>query len=150
MAANYEVGVGEGRLSKKLDEVTAAPQCYLITVALGFPLRRGGYGGGSLGPSWLISADLCVRMASRRWAASLDSCSNSLVAVVLSWAKACLSMGGLPSSPDCDDLVLLRVSPGRYAERAVARSIAVCERRPEGCLHSQRGCTPSTLRPIPL
>ena len=42
MAANYEVGVGEGRLSNILDEVTAAPQCYLITVALGFPLRRGG------------------------------------------------------------------------------------------------------------
>ena len=84
---------------------------------------------GSLGPSWLISADLCERMASRRWAASLDSCSNILVAVVLSWAKACLSTGGLPSSPDCDDLVLLRVSPGRYAERAVASSIAVCGRR---------------------
>ena len=68
------------------------------------------YGGGSLGPSWLISADLCERMASRRWAsASLDSCSNSLPGrstVVLPWAKACLSTGGLPSSPDCDDLVL--------------------------------------------
>ena len=35
----------------------------------------------------------------------------------------------LPSSPYCDDLVLLRVSHGRYAERAVASSIAVCERR---------------------
>ena len=71
-------------------------------------------------------------MASRRWAASLDS-SNSLVAVVLSWAKACLSTGGLPSSSDCD-LVLLRASPGRYAdERAVANSIAVCERMKGAC-----------------
>ena len=95
MAANYEVGVGEGRLYNILGKVTAAPQCYLITVALGFPLRRGGYGGGSLGPSWLISADLCERMmASRHWASSLDSCSNSLVAVVLSWAKAWLPVYG--------------------------------------------------------
>ena len=42
MLANYEVGVLEGWLSNILDEVTAAPQCYLITVA-------GGYGGGGGG-----------------------------------------------------------------------------------------------------
>ena len=106
-----------------------APQQHQLMQPGRLALRRGGYGGGSLGPSWLISADLCERMASRRWAASLDSCSNSLAAVVLSWAKACLSTGGLPSLQDCDDLVLLRASPGRYAERAAANSVAVCERR---------------------
>ena len=135
------VRIGKGRLSNS-GRSSSRPSVLFNAGSARVPSASRDYGGGLFGPaSWLSSANLWEKMASRRWAASfLDNCSNSLIAEVLSRMKACLSTGELPTC--LHEIVILscgRSLGDRPRELSPGRLMPYVK---EGCLRSQRGCTP--------